>query len=187
EQSAALRLPDTLEGHVFIRDAAGRLVVELRKRAGAPVELGLEPGSYEVTLLQGVELVGGPITLNTGVSLLDVKTLQPLPAEQNPLRGEELEGAAANASEQLWHFDTRVYAADPNLEGLGGVGAYAFPAVEAAYLFRPLRNDPEVPLDLLRFTQRPDELSLRAGLALTRLEASPRVNLSGTFYPWPPL
>ncbi|MET0405489.1 MAG: caspase family protein [Cystobacter sp.] len=46
--SAALVLTDSLKGRLFVRDAAGRLVLELLKHEGRPTELGLAPGRYQV-------------------------------------------------------------------------------------------------------------------------------------------
>jgi hypothetical protein len=46
--SAGLYLTEALEGRLFVRDAAGTLVVELQKMAGRPTELGLAPGRYTV-------------------------------------------------------------------------------------------------------------------------------------------
>ncbi|OJH35732.1 peptidase [Cystobacter ferrugineus] len=46
--SAALVLTDSLEGRLFVRDEAGRLVVEVMKVAGRSTELGLAPGRYRV-------------------------------------------------------------------------------------------------------------------------------------------
>jgi hypothetical protein len=47
---AALVLAPELAGRIGVRDARGDLVAELRKGAGHPVELGLEPGVYVVTM-----------------------------------------------------------------------------------------------------------------------------------------
>ncbi|WNG26764.1 caspase family protein [Cystobacter fuscus] len=46
--SAALVLTDSLQGRLFVRDEAGRLVVEVMKVAGRSTELGLAPGHYRV-------------------------------------------------------------------------------------------------------------------------------------------
>ncbi len=50
QTSATLALGEEMSGRFFIRNAAQQLVVELYKPAGRKVELGLEPGSYEVRL-----------------------------------------------------------------------------------------------------------------------------------------
>jgi len=41
-----------LEGRLHVRDARGRLVAELSKKAGSPISLAVPPGTYEVTLNQ---------------------------------------------------------------------------------------------------------------------------------------
>jgi hypothetical protein len=50
---AALVLPGPLSGHFFVRDGRERLVAELRKAPGRPIELQMEPGEYRVTREQG--------------------------------------------------------------------------------------------------------------------------------------
>lgn len=47
---ATLVLSESLVGRVYVRDSAGRLLVELRKEPVYPVELGLGPGDYRVLL-----------------------------------------------------------------------------------------------------------------------------------------
>jgi len=48
ETSAVLVLSEDLRGRLFVRNSNEQLVVELFKPGGRSVELGLEPGSYEV-------------------------------------------------------------------------------------------------------------------------------------------
>ncbi len=50
ETSAGLVLGASTEGRFFVRNAGQKLVVELYKPAGRRVELGLEPGAYEIRL-----------------------------------------------------------------------------------------------------------------------------------------
>lgn len=45
---AGLTLPEALEGHVQVLDEGGAVVLELEKRAGSTVDLGLAPGTYSV-------------------------------------------------------------------------------------------------------------------------------------------
>ncbi len=49
---ASLILDAQLAGGVAVSDLSGRVVLELRKQAAYPVELGLDPGSYEVSLVR---------------------------------------------------------------------------------------------------------------------------------------
>lgn len=53
--SAGVVLAEELEGRIYLRDASGQLVAALRKAKGVPLELGLEPGRYEVTLEESGE------------------------------------------------------------------------------------------------------------------------------------
>jgi hypothetical protein len=48
--SAGLVLGPELQGFISVRETDSRLVAELRKAPGHPVELGLEPGKYLVTM-----------------------------------------------------------------------------------------------------------------------------------------
>jgi caspase domain-containing protein len=50
QTSATLVLGEELDGRFFVRNAQKELIVELYKRGGRRVELGLEPGTYEVRL-----------------------------------------------------------------------------------------------------------------------------------------
>ncbi len=54
--SAGLALAPGLRGRLFVRSATGDLVAELQKQAGAKVELGLDPGLYDLNLEQGDSL-----------------------------------------------------------------------------------------------------------------------------------
>ena len=50
QTTATIVLGEELEGRFFVRNAARELIVEVYKPAGRKVELGVEPGSYEVRL-----------------------------------------------------------------------------------------------------------------------------------------
>jgi hypothetical protein len=50
---AGLILAEELSGSLFFRDARGRLALELDKAAGDRMELGLTPGRYAVSMLDG--------------------------------------------------------------------------------------------------------------------------------------
>lgn len=50
QTTATLVLAESLEGRVFVRNAREEIVVELYKSLGRPVELGLEPGTYEIRI-----------------------------------------------------------------------------------------------------------------------------------------
>jgi hypothetical protein len=80
EVSASMRADSELEGRLFVRDAEGRLVAELYKPSGQPLELGLAPGSYSVLLeLDGglyearLELVEGQRSELSGASFVSIQ------------------------------------------------------------------------------------------------------------------
>ena len=58
-----LVLDRALAGRIYVRDSAGRLVVELRKEPTYPVELGLESGHYSLVLDSDGRLFDGSIEL----------------------------------------------------------------------------------------------------------------------------
>lgn len=96
--AAALFLGEAMEGRVWVRDQRGRLVAELDKHRGEPIELGLAPGLYQVLFDRGGQRVGGPIQLVDGARAeLDTTRLLPIAAERSTLRGE-----APVEKEWLW-------------------------------------------------------------------------------------
>lgn len=64
--SAGVVVGDDVEGRLFLRDGQGHLVVEVYKSGSRPVSLGLEPGSYDVTLERDGGLYSATITLVDG-------------------------------------------------------------------------------------------------------------------------
>lgn len=63
---AILVLAPALQGRVLVRDPAGRLAAEVDKTAGRSLELGLDPGAYQVTLLQPKRALRGTAVLVHG-------------------------------------------------------------------------------------------------------------------------
>jgi len=63
---ASLILDPQLAGSVAVSDLSGRVVLELRKRAAFPVELGLDPGPYEVSLVRDGRRYRTAVTLDDG-------------------------------------------------------------------------------------------------------------------------
>ncbi len=70
--SAGLALGESIEGRFFVRNARQELIVELYKPAGRRVELGLEPGKYEVWM----EREGAAYSARTDVSETTRATLE---------------------------------------------------------------------------------------------------------------
>ena len=56
--TASLVFPPELSGRLFVRDGNGALVAEVHKLAAQPIELGLPPGHYRVTLGRSAPPVG---------------------------------------------------------------------------------------------------------------------------------
>jgi len=78
---ARLRLGEALSGRLYLRDAEGSLVAELRKRAGSSVDLALPAGRYSVVvdddgLHEGTVRVG------------EDRDAELVPADLVPVRGE---------------------------------------------------------------------------------------------------
>jgi hypothetical protein len=73
--SALLSIAADLEGRLFLRDADGRLVVELDKRAGRAVTVGLEPGAYRATLERSRGVYRGVVSVADDAQTLLVESL----------------------------------------------------------------------------------------------------------------
>jgi hypothetical protein len=90
QTTATLVLPEELEGRVFIRTPAQELVVELYKPAGRPVELGLEPGTYDVRVERAKGSVAGKAVVPDGARVsLDLRQLGPTALEPTRRRGDK--------------------------------------------------------------------------------------------------
>jgi hypothetical protein len=64
--AARLVLPSVMDGRLFVRDTKGRLAAEVRKLPGRPVELGLDAGNYNVTLISPTEVFATSVALSDG-------------------------------------------------------------------------------------------------------------------------
>jgi hypothetical protein len=93
--ASRLVLARDLAGRIYVRDNAGRLVVELRKEPTYPVELGLEAGKYHVVLDHDGSILEGDFNLQTGgrieVAFADLAPVAPLVSVR---RGDEPAQAA---------------------------------------------------------------------------------------------
>jgi hypothetical protein len=63
---AGLLIDESVAGRLYVRDASGRLLVELRKEPLYPVELGLGPGSYRIFLDADGRPFEATVTLENG-------------------------------------------------------------------------------------------------------------------------
>lgn len=89
--AARLVLDERVAGRVFVRDDAGRLMVELHKEPLYPVQLGFDPGDYEVVL------DAGRTTSHAKVILREGEPVRLGPEQFTPEAGEPV--AARGASE----------------------------------------------------------------------------------------
>jgi hypothetical protein len=87
---ATLGLGADLSGRIGVRDGAGNMVVELRKASGAKIELGLEAGSYVVTMEGATTTFEAEVTLALGqhVELARLAFHPGRPLEVATARGE---------------------------------------------------------------------------------------------------
>jgi hypothetical protein len=92
---ATLVLPAAVAGRFFVRDSGERLVAELRKQAGRPLELALDPGGYRVSREDGGRLVEARVALTQGGRTeLSGAGFAAVPRELTALRGDAVEDLA---------------------------------------------------------------------------------------------
>jgi hypothetical protein len=90
ENSASLILAEDYEGRFVVVSGKRHLVAELYKPSGRKVELGLEPGEYEVYFAEGPQLSKSTLALVEGQRQeLTRKSLQPAERLPTRLRGSE--------------------------------------------------------------------------------------------------
>lgn len=93
--SAGLVLDRKLQGRLYVRSSTGSLVAELQKHPGRKVELGLEPGLYDMRLDQGNAYFRSLFKVDSlthhPVSLAN---FEPAPRERNRERGDGAPDAA---------------------------------------------------------------------------------------------
>lgn len=89
--SSQLELDSGLSGRVFVLNATGGLVVEVAKAAGAPLQLGVEPGSYRVLVDDGKGGLGQTTLALAAKQTVSVNSSQLVPTAKEALvaRGDE--------------------------------------------------------------------------------------------------
>jgi len=88
QTAATLVLGEALDGRFFVRNARQELVVELYKPYGRTVELGIEPGSYEVRVeREAAALLARPQVGEGGRVVLDASQFSPTTKEPTRRRG----------------------------------------------------------------------------------------------------
>ena len=92
---ATLVLPAAAAGRFFVRDSGERLVAELRKHPGRPLELALDPGGYRISREDGGRLVEARVALTQGGRTeLPGAGFAAVPRELTALRGDQVEDLA---------------------------------------------------------------------------------------------
>jgi hypothetical protein len=108
--SSLLVLSPELEGHLYIRDAKGVLVVEINKPGGKSMSLGLEPGHYDVTWEREKKLGKTGISLAQGATTeLKTAAFQPLKPEQTRTRGEQTQPVAVKEKAVVHPFSVGLF------------------------------------------------------------------------------
>jgi hypothetical protein len=88
QTTATIVLGEDLDGRVFIRNAAKELVAEISKPAGRRVEIGVEPGPYEIRLERAKASMTATARVQDGSSvLLEPKQFGPAALEPTRSRG----------------------------------------------------------------------------------------------------
>ncbi|MBL8940096.1 MAG: caspase family protein [Archangium sp.] len=89
--TSQLELDPGLSGRVFVLNATGGLVVEVAKSAGAPLQLGVEPGSYRVLVDDGKGGLGQTTLALAEKQTATVTSAQLVPTAKEALvaRGDE--------------------------------------------------------------------------------------------------
>jgi len=96
QTTATLVLGEELDGRFFVRNAAQELVVELYKPSGRKIELGLEPGTYEVRLEREKTTRLAKTHVDEGARVaLDAKQFGAVALEATRRRGGDLAPALA--------------------------------------------------------------------------------------------
>ena len=85
---AGLVIQEASYGRMFIRDRRGKLVTEVRKLAGRPMQLGLEPGEYTIAVEQDGVRYQGEVELIQGRKVpLSFAGFRRVEGESTTLRG----------------------------------------------------------------------------------------------------
>jgi hypothetical protein len=103
ETSASLVLGPELDGRLYVWDASHRLLAELSKPAGRSVELGLEPGEYELRYEQQGSLLKTRVVIAKGERRA-VTRVEMTPLRRQPTR---LRGAGSGTAEDPYSLASR--------------------------------------------------------------------------------
>jgi len=96
ETSAGMVFDEKLTGRLSIRNNADHLIAEINKTAARPLELGLEPGPYYVTLQQGSDVLRAEFNLVEGQRTLVTRdNFAIIATDPARRRGDEDTGASS--------------------------------------------------------------------------------------------
>jgi hypothetical protein len=150
--ACTLSFEEGLQGRLFVRNAAGRLVVELAKEPSLAVGLGLPEGSYRVTLEQGERLYEAAVDVRPGrPETLGMRRFSPVKRQSTVTRGDgedeelmEAEGLGAlDPEEGFWQRAEKWFGRDapaaPEAPAAPGAATEAAPDTSAA----PAAPEPE--------------------------------------------
>jgi len=118
ETSAGIVFDENLTGRLSIRNSQDHLIAEINKTAVRPLELGLEPGLYRITLQQSGGLFQAEVTLIEGRRVLvTMQNFSPISADPAQRRGA---GDAANDT-ALYSFFLNIAPNEYNIPLIGFV------------------------------------------------------------------
>jgi hypothetical protein len=89
EVTASLIIEEDVLGRIYIRNVKGDLVVELNKTAQPPMEVGLSPGTYQITVDNNATYYQAQVSLSEGrKTSLQASNLKKMRSESTYARGE---------------------------------------------------------------------------------------------------
>lgn len=103
QTSATLILAEDLDGRFFVRNARQELVVELYKPRGRRIELGVEPGTYEIRAeIQRTSRLAKASVAEGGQFVVEARQFGPATVENTRRRGddEDAEGSRLAVSDR---------------------------------------------------------------------------------------
>ena len=108
--SAGVIISEDVAGRMFIKDAGGRLVAEVRKHAGMPLTFALPPGRYTVTLEGEQDLKVTEVSLvSQGRQTIEPEHFRTISPEIAQIRGNNSgDSAGAVSDSELSEFEERV-------------------------------------------------------------------------------
>ncbi len=89
EVTASLIIEEDVLGRIYIRNARGDLVVELNKTAPAAMEVGLSPGTYQITVDNNAAYYQAQVSLHKGrKTSIQANSLKKIRSESTYARGD---------------------------------------------------------------------------------------------------